>query len=84
MVNTVTTTEVVREQSRAFQCIGDTIPNREKPESYEKLNFLIKFVKDKQFNTEKRKNARNTFLEDVRSYSDLNQICDIDYSKLPN
>ena len=84
MVNTITVTEVVREQSRGFQCVGDIIPDREKQESYEKLNSLIKFVKDKQFNTKERKNARDTFLKDVRSYSDLDQICDIDYSKLSN
>lgn len=84
IVNTRTVTEVVREQSRGFQCIGNIIPNRETQKSFEKLDFLIKFVKDKQFNTKERIDARNIFLQDVRSYSDLNEECDIDYSKLSN
>ena len=85
MVNTITVTEVVREQSRGFQCVGDIIPDRENQESYEKLNSLIKFVKDKQFNTKRKKKCKRYFFKkDVRSYSDLDQICDIDYSKLSN
>ena len=83
-INTTIATEVVREQSRGFQCVGNIFLNREAQESFEKLDSLIKSIKDKEFNTEERKNARNTFLEKVRSYSDLDSECDIDISKLTN
>lgn len=84
IVNTTTATEVVREQSKGFQCIGSTIINSESQQAFEKLNNLVDFVKNKQFNTEERKNSRINFLEKVRSYSDLKSVCDIDYSNLPN
>ncbi|KKR69000.1 MAG: hypothetical protein UU10_C0016G0006 [Parcubacteria group bacterium GW2011_GWF1_40_6] len=83
-INTTIATEVVREQSRGFQCVGNIFLNREAQESFEKLDSLIKSIKDKEFNTEERKNARNIFLEKVRSYSDLDSECDIDISKLTN
>ncbi|MFA4975820.1 MAG: hypothetical protein WC839_00795 [Candidatus Paceibacterota bacterium] len=84
MINTITATEVVREQSKGFQCIGSTIINSESQQAFEKLNNLVDFVKNKQFNTKERKNSRINFLEKVRSYSDLESVCDIDYSNLPN
>jgi len=83
-VNTAIATEVIREQSRGFQCVGNIIPDRETQKAYDELNYLIKLVKDKQFNTKERQDARNLFLEKVRSYSDLEKSCDIDYSKLEN
>ena len=83
-INTTIATEVVREQSRGFQCVGNIFSNEEAQESFEKLESLIKSIKDKEFNTEERKNARNIFLEKVRSYSDLDSECDIDISKLTN
>jgi len=84
IVDTITATEVVREQSRGFECIGNIIPRDNSQKFDEATDLLTNFIKDKQFNTIERKNARNNFLENVRSYSDLNRICDIDYSKLLN
>jgi len=83
--NTTTVTEVVREQSRAFSCVGGVVSKEDSQKSYDQLQFLIKYIKDLVFNTKERKDARNSFLENVRSYSDLNNaVCDIDYSKLAN
>ncbi len=84
IVNTKTVTEVIREQSRAFVCIGNIVSRKDSKKFDEETNFLTKFVKEKQFNTRERVNARNVFLKDVRSYSDLDATCDIDYLKLPN
>ena len=82
-VNTVIATEVVREQSRGFQCIGSVIPNPESQDSLERLDALIKFIKDEQFDSKDRINSRSEFLKEVRSYSDLETICDIDLETLP-
>lgn len=90
IVNETTVTEVVREQSRADTCLSDVLVPRESPESsrayadIEKIDLFIKFVKEKQLNTVDRKNKRDSFLKNVRSYSDLKDGCDIDYSTLPN
>ena len=84
MVNKTTATEVVREQSKGFQCIGEIVPRDDSKNFDDKTDFLTSFVVDKQFNTKERKDARNIFVENVRSYSDLEQICDIDVSKLSN
>ena len=82
MVNTVTATEVVREQSRGFECIGNIIPRENSQKFSEETDLLTKFVEDRQFNTKERKDSRNLFVEKVRTYSGLDRICDIDYSKL--
>ena len=91
IVNRGTVTEIVTEQSRAHSCVGDILVPRKSPESIrdsidvEKINTYINFVKDKQFNTEARKTARNDFLETLGSYGDsTNAICDIDSAALPN
>ncbi len=83
-VNTVNATEVVREQSRAFMCIGDIVSRENSQKFDEETDLLTVLIKDKQFNTQERKDARNIFVENVRSYSDLDRVCDIDYSKLSN
>ncbi|MFA6999700.1 MAG: hypothetical protein WC241_01135 [Candidatus Paceibacterota bacterium] len=90
IVNTVTATEVIREETRANICLADTLVPRESLESsrssvdVEKIYSYINFIENKELNTEERKNKRNLFLKNVRSFSDLKQICDVDYSKLPN
>lgn len=81
-LNTTIATEVVREQSRGFECIGNIIPRDNSQKFDEETDLLIKFVENIQFNTTERKNARNSFVEKVRSYSGLDRICDIDISKL--
>jgi hypothetical protein len=84
IINETTVTEVVREQSRGFFCIGNIISRADSQKFDEETDFLTKFVKERQFNTEERKNQRSSFLKKVRSYSDLEDVCDIDYSTLSN
>lgn len=84
IVNTTTVTEVIREQSRGFECIGNIISRENSQKFDEETNLLTKFVENRQFNTKEREDSRNLFVEKVRSYSGLNRICDIDYSKLSN
>lgn len=84
VLNTVIATEVAREQSRAFVCIGDIISRKNSKIFDEKTDFLTEFIEIRQHNTKERKDFRNLFTKEVRSYSEVEQICDIDYSKLPN
>ncbi len=90
-VNTTIATEVVREDNRAHSCIANKLAPRKTPESFrtniemEKINSYISFVENLQFNTEERKEVQNSFIEKLRSYSNLSiDECDIDYSKLSN
>ena len=84
MVNTVTATEVIREQSRGFECIGEIVSRENSQKFDEETDILIKFIENRQFNTEERKNDRNLFVKKVRSFSGLNRVCDINYSELLN
>ena len=91
IINTETVTEVVREQSRAGSCVGDSLvprKNLESARSYadvEKIFTFLNFVKDKQLNTDVRKKAQEDFVERIGSYSESeNEICDIDLLALPN
>lgn len=90
MVNTTIATEVIREEDRADYCVADILVPRKTPESsrpysdIEKIDNFLKIIKDKQFNTQTRKDAQNSFIKLVRSYSDLDQGCDINVSQLPN
>jgi len=82
-VDTTIATEVIREQSRAFVCIGDIFPRENSQKFDEETDFLTNFIRDNQFNTKERKDSRELFVEKVRSYSDLDQtLCDIDVLKL--
>jgi hypothetical protein len=89
-VNTTIATEVIREEDRANYCVADTLVPRKTPESsrpysdIEKIDNFLKIINDKQLNTQARKDAENSFIKLVRSYSDLDQVCDIDVSKLQN
>jgi len=89
IINTTTVTEVITEESRADTCLADTLVPRKSPESsrssadMEKIDTYIKFIENKQLNTESRKKADQDFYEYLRSYGEsTNEICDIDYSKL--
>src|SRR3989339_1367698 len=84
IVNTKTVTEVVREEDRAYQCIGEIFSRNDMKKFIEDGDRLISFIEKRQLNTEERKNGRNLFVKKVRSYSSLDRICDIDYSKLSN
>jgi hypothetical protein len=89
-INTVNATELLKEESRASTCLSDVLVPRKDPESsrdysdIEKIDSFINFIENKQFNTEDRKSNRNNFLKNVRSFSDLEDSCDIDLSKLPD
>ncbi|OGI46140.1 hypothetical protein A2121_01375 [Candidatus Nomurabacteria bacterium GWB1_40_6] len=89
IINTTTVTEVITEESRADTCLADTLVPRKSPESsrssadMEKIDTYIKFIENKQLNNEMRKQARQEFLKNLRSFGDsTNETCDIDYSKL--
>jgi hypothetical protein len=90
IVNTETVTEVVREQDRAGSCVADNLVPRESLESarsdgdMEKIDTYINFVKERQINTKERDSAEEKFYEKISSYSSMDNVCDIDYSKLPN
>lgn len=91
MVNTITVTEVITELSRADTCLADTLVPRKSFESdrnysdIEKIDFFIKFIENKQLNTDARKKAEQDFYKNLRSYGEsTNEICDIDILKLPN
>ncbi len=90
IVNETTVTEVIREHSRADTCLNDVIAPRVSPESsrddndIKKIERVITFVESKQLNTTVRQEAQDAFYKYLRSYSDLEDVCDIDYSKLSN
>ena len=83
IVNMETVTEVVREQSRAYDCVSKILPRVSLNQYMKESDTLISFVKEKQLNIKERIDQRNNFLEHTGSYSDLDG-CDIDYSTLPN
>lgn len=90
IINTETVTEIVREQDRAGSCVADALVPRKSPESdrsYPEVEKIFSFtdsVEEKQINTDRRKKVWLDFLKKVGSYSSMNNVCDIDYSVLPN
>ncbi len=91
IVNKETVTEVVTEQSRGSQCVGDELVPRSPSGSsrtysdVEKINAFIDFVEEIQLNTEGRKESQNSFYKYLGSYSDsTNAVCDIESSGLLN
>ncbi|MFA5841348.1 MAG: hypothetical protein WC835_00025 [Candidatus Paceibacterota bacterium] len=84
IVNKDTVTEVIREESRAFVCIGDIVSREDLKKFDEQTDLLTKFVKERQLNTQERKEFRTAFYEKVGSYASLERLCDLDYSTLPN
>ena len=84
MVNTETVTEVVREQSRAYLCVGKILPRNDMEKYIQDGDSLRSFVEIRQFDTEERKKAQLDFLKKVSSHESLDRYCDIDYSTLSN
>ncbi len=88
-LNTQIATEIEREFSRANTCIADTVSPRN-PEDFrdyseiEKIDAVEKIVRDMLFNTSERKDRMDDFYEKIRSYSELETVCDIEISQLPN
>jgi hypothetical protein len=91
-VNTTIADKVIGEESRANFCITDTLVPRRSPESdrnntdMEKIDFFIKFIEDKQLNTDIRIKAQKDFYKNLGNFanSTKNEDCDIDVLKLLN
>ena len=84
IVNTETVNAVLAEDSRSGDCIADVLVPRKNPESsrssgdIEKIDFYLGFVATRQFNTDKRKQARKVFYQKMGSYKNSgNNRCDI-------
>ncbi len=85
IINTETVTEVVREQSRAYSCVGKILSRADMDKYIEESDKLRLFISERQRNTPERKKARKDFVEKIGSYSESeNKVCDIDMSALPN
>ena len=76
---------------RAYSCLADTLVPRKNPETPrlvaegKKIDFFVDFVNNLQLNTEERKEKYEDFYGYLGSYGDSkNEVCDIDYSTLPN
>lgn len=80
-MNNEVATEISREISRGSYCIGESIPEED---SFQRFLSLTNFMESILFNTEGRVNFSNDFFEKVRSYSDLESECDLDYTVLPD
>jgi chaperonin cofactor prefoldin len=88
-VNTTIATEVIREEDRAYACVGKVLVRKDDDKKVMEKYFkdeeaLRSFVKKIQINTEDRDKAQENFYEYLRSYKSLPRSCDIDYSTLPN
>ncbi len=90
IVNKDTVTQVAIEQSRADSCLADTLVPRKSPESsrssfdMQKIDNYISFIKNKQFNTQERKQAEKSFFNGHLGSYELIDGCDLDLSALPN
>jgi hypothetical protein len=89
VVNTTIATEVIREEDRAYACVGEILTKKDDDKKimdkyFEDWDNLILFSEKAQFNNQNRKDFKENFLENVRSYSSLPRLCDINYSTLPN
>ncbi|MBI3888608.1 hypothetical protein HY311_02345 [Candidatus Nomurabacteria bacterium] len=88
-INTTIATEVIREEDRAYACVGQILVKDENNQKIMNQYFmdedkLRSFIKKMQINTKERDQEQASFYENLRSYNSLPRICDIDYSTLPN
>lgn len=88
-LDTTIATEVAREQSRGFMCVGKVLIRDDNNQDimnryFEDSDKLHLFVENLQLNTIDRIKNDKDFYKKVRSYSDLEDSCDIDLSKLTN
>ncbi len=86
LVNEETVTAVVTEEGRASTCLANTLVPRKNLESarsssdMKKIQELISFVENLQFNTLNRQKAKDTFYKNLGSYGEsINETCDIDF-----
>lgn len=83
--NSDTWIAAVQENSRGYQCIGDSIPNSVDLKTANKiLDSRINEVEALVFNTQARKDAKDKAYSFITSHGDLNGIgsCDIDINSL--
>ena len=79
--NTETWIVVAKQESRAYACVGETVPTKD----ITILNAKIKEVDDLVFNNQARKNAQEKAYDFTTSYALPNtDLCDIDLNSLPN
>ena len=83
ILNTKLATELAREVSRGSYCISEALTPRG-DNFFDRYLDVTEWTRATVFNTEKRSQAEEDFLKKVRSFSDLEDYCDIDYSKLEN
>ena len=92
IINTTIVDKVIGEESRASSCIADILVPRKSPESdrsnidMEEIDFFIKFIENKQLNTDIRIKTQKDFYKNLGNFanSTKNEDCDIDVLKLLN
>lgn len=85
VVNKDTVTEVVREQSRAYSCVGSVLSKEDLSRYLKEGEVLRSFVLEKQRNTSEREESRKDFIEKIGSYGESqNEVCDIKLEFLSN
>jgi len=89
LLNEVIATAVMQEKSRAYICIGSVLARNDNNKEVMNKYFadgdrLRSFIEKIQLNTVDRIKSDNDYYKKVRSYSDLEQVCDIDLSELLN
>ena len=84
IMNTGTVIATVQEEDRSYLCIGNIFSRENMDIFISESDALRSFVKNRQLNTQQRKEARTGFYEKINSYESLDRVCDINYSELPN
>jgi len=85
ILNRETATAIVEDnESRAFICIWSISSRSDMDKFTKETDANENFVKQRQINTEDRKNYVHDFYKYVGSYEMSNDGCDIDVSVLPN
>ncbi len=85
MVNSGTVGEVANKQDKAFFCVAEIVPTKGEDGVIIGMEKYGKFLLEKQFNTELRKNKHKDFYSYLKSGRiDDSVSCDLDLATLPN
>ena len=90
IVNTETVTAGIEAGERADSCLANTLVPRKSPESsrsnndIERIDTFLKFVEDRQINSDLRRKAHRDFYKLVGSHTVPIDYCDLDILVLPN
>ena len=84
LVNKETVTATVEDKSRALNCVWSITSRDDMKKFLEITDKNENFIESRQINTEQRKKYRNSFYENLGSYSASHEGCDLDISNLPN